>query len=106
SRAKNVFAEGYEGGWTEELFKITRVSNTRQPVVYNLEDLQGEEIDGFFYEEKLSRVQRDLNTEVFLVEKILKTTGIGRKKKYFVRWVGYPDKFNSWVSAGDLKKNS
>ena len=49
SRAKNVFAKGYESGWTLEILKIPRISSTRPPVVYYLEDLAGEEIDGFLH---------------------------------------------------------
>ena len=48
SRAKNVFAKGYESGWTLEIFKIIRISSARQPIVYYLEDLAGEEIVGLF----------------------------------------------------------
>ena len=103
SRAKLVFKKAYESGWTLELVQIIRISTERQPPVYTLEDLDGEPIKGFFYEEELSRVQKDLNTESFQLNKILKTKGKRKNKKYFVSWKGYPDKFNSWVSAGNLK---
>ena len=73
SRAKNVFTKGYESGWTLEIFKITRISSTRPPAVYYLEDLAGEEIDGFFYTEELCRVRKNLTTDVFEIDKILKT---------------------------------
>ena len=69
-----------------------------------MEDLDGKPIEGFFYEEELSRVQKDLNTESFQIDKILETKGKGKNKKYFVSWKVYPDKFNSWVSADNLKK--
>lgn len=101
--ARNVFAKGYEGGWTLELFKVDRVSRTRQPVVYYLKDLSGEEIEGFFYEEELSRVRKNLEGESFEVESILKVSGRGSSKKYFVKWKGYPDKFNQWIKASELK---
>lgn len=104
SRSKNVFAKGYESGWTLELFKISRISLSRQPVVYFLKDLADEDIDGFFYEEELSRVRKDLDSCEFEVEKILKSSGTGRKKKYLVKWKGYPDKFNSWVHANQIKE--
>lgn len=104
SRARNVFAKGYESGWTLELFKISHISLTRQPPVYFIKDLADEDIDGFFYEEELSRVQKDLNSDAFEVEKILKTSGVGRKKKYLIKWKGYPDKFNSWVPACQIKE--
>ena len=62
SHVKNVFAKGYESGWTLKIFKITRISSTRPPVVYYLEDLAGEENDGFFYTEELCRVRKKLTT--------------------------------------------
>jgi transposase InsO family protein len=100
SRAKNVFAKGYEGGWTLELFKISRISLTRHPVVYFLRDLTDEDIEGFFYEGELSKVRKNLDTDIFEVEKIIKRSGV--KKKYLVKWKGYPDKFNSWVHASQI----
>ena len=103
SRAQNVFAKGYESGWTLEIFKITRISSTRPPAVYYLKDLAGEEIDGFFYTEELCRVRINLTTDVFEIDKILKTRGKGSSKEYFVKWKGYGDKFNSWVRANQLK---
>ncbi|KAL7290727.1 hypothetical protein TKK_0015479 [Trichogramma kaykai] len=99
SRAKKAFAKGYEGGWTIEIFKIKRISEARQPAVYYVENLAGEPIDGFFYEQELTRVRKNLDTPVFEVEKILDTKGRGRNKKYLVQWRGYPDKFNSWEPA-------
>ena len=103
SRTKNVFAKGYESGWTLDIFKITRISSTRPPVVYYLEDLAGEEIDGFFYTEELCRVRKNLTTDFFEIDKIFKTRGKGSSKEYFVKWKGYGDKFNSWVRANQLK---
>ena len=103
SRAKNVFEKGYESGWTVELFKIDRISETRNHVVYFLKDLSGEEIEGFFYEQELSRVRKDLESETFEIEAILKEAGRGASKKYFVKWKGYPDKFNQWIKASELK---
>ena len=38
--------------------------------------------------------------EVFRIEKILKRKG----SKSLVKWLGYPDSFNSWVDNSDLIK--
>lgn len=57
STAKAAFAKGYERGWSNELFKIQRISVNREPVVYILRDLHNEDIDGIFYEAELSRVR-------------------------------------------------
>lgn len=106
SRAKNVFEKGYESGWTLELFKIVRVSSARYPVVYYLQDLSGEDIEGFFYEQELSRVRKDLEEATFEVEKILKVVGNGPTKKFLVKWKGYPDKFNQWINASDVEDST
>ena len=103
SRAENVFAEGYETEWTLEIFKITRISSTRPPAVYYLENLAGEEIDGFFYTKELCRVHKNLTKDVFEIDKIFKIRGKGSSKEYFVKREGCGDKFNSWVRANQLK---
>ena len=36
------------------------------------------------------------------IEKIVKTRGKGRNKQYFVKWLHWPKKFNSWISARDV----
>ena len=84
-------------------FRIDRVSDTRPPTVYYLEDLSGEKIEGFFYKEESSRVRKDLEQESFQVEKILRVSGKGSSKKYLVKWKGYPDKFNQWVKASEIE---
>ncbi|KAL7297072.1 hypothetical protein TKK_0009500 [Trichogramma kaykai] len=104
SRAKNAFAKGYEGGWTVELFKIYRISTTREPSVYFLKDLANDPIKGFFYEKELTRVRKDLSCATFEIKEILDTRGKGRRKEYLVSWRGYPDKFNSWEPAAPLEK--
>jgi hypothetical protein len=35
---------------------------------------------------------------MYIVEKVLKTRKRNGKLKYFVKWKGYPDKFNSWTT--------
>lgn len=56
SKAKAVFGKSYKPGFTDEIFAIKRKSHAREPVVYILQDLNGEEIDGIFYTQELSRV--------------------------------------------------
>ena len=72
--------------------------------MYYLEDLAGEEIDGFFYGEELCKVRKNLSTDVFEIETILKSRGKGSSKEHFVKWKGYPNKFNSWIKVSQLVK--
>ncbi|OXU31203.1 hypothetical protein TSAR_007777 [Trichomalopsis sarcophagae] len=43
------------------------VDTRSQPPVYTFKDLEGEKIDGYFYEQKLSRVCKDLSGDVLEV---------------------------------------
>ena len=49
SKYKNIFAKVYTPNWSEEIFVINKVQNT-VPWTYLINDLNGEEIMGSFYE--------------------------------------------------------
>ena len=67
SKYKNIFAKGYTPNWSEEVFVIKKVKNT-VPWTYVINDLNGEEITGTFYEKEL----QNTNQKEFRIEKILK----------------------------------
>lgn len=102
SKTKGVFDKGYKANWSEELFKIQRVI-ARKPPVYLLRDLAGEDIEGNFYEAELQSVNKDIDETEFKINKILGSKGRGASKQLFVSWVGYPEKFNSWIPASNIK---
>lgn len=104
SKAKTAFEKGYDERWSEEVFKIHRILTNRQPPVYELSDLEGEVIDGFFYEEEIGVIKKNIDEEEFIIDQILRTKGRGRNKQIFVSWRGYPEKFNSWVPAANILK--
>lgn len=102
SKAKGPFTKGYESGWSVEQFKIiaiVRPNNVKEPLVYKLEDYNGERIEGTFYTEELQKVAYP---ELYLVDKTLKERGKGKNKEYFVSWVGYPSEYNSWIKNDDV----
>ena len=102
SKFKTVFSKGYLPNYTEELFKIKQIIFTK-PIVYKLEDLMGEDIDGYFYEEELSYVPNPDEIE-YKVEKVLKSKKVKGKKMILVKWKGYPEKFNEWIRAEATRK--
>ena len=93
TKKKKVFEKGYTTRWTEEIFTIKKIQYTN-PITYKLEDLQGEEIKGSFYEPELQKTAQ----QIYRIEKIIKK----EKGKSLVKWKGYSDKFNSWVDNKDL----
>lgn len=105
SREKNVFEKGAEKSWSEEIFKITQVLKRQALFIYELCDLDGEKIEGFFYPEELTLIhEKRVHNQEYKIDKILRSRGKGKKKQYLVSWLGYPDKFNSWIAADDVKQ--
>ena len=49
SKYKNIFSKGYTPNWSEEIFVIKTIKNTI-PWTFVIDDLNGEEITGTFYE--------------------------------------------------------
>ena len=54
SKYKNIFAKGYVPNWSEEVFIISKIKNTVL-WTYVINDLNGEEIIGTFYEKNCKR---------------------------------------------------
>ena len=48
----NIFSKGYTSNWNRELFKLNEVLKT-QPPTYKIEDINGEIIEGKYYEQEL-----------------------------------------------------
>ena len=100
--SRTPFRKGYVGNWTEEIFSITDCS-PRTPPTYRIGDLNGDPIEGIFYEPELQKVKPDL-AGYFKVEFVIRQRKRKGKKEYFVKWSGYPESFNSWVSEDEMKK--
>jgi len=92
SETKRIYLKGYREKWTEELFKVVKRFPTHPPT-YGIIDYDGEEILGKFYAQELQKAEK----EVFEIEKVLKMRKQDSKTKYFVKWAGYREKFNSWI---------
>jgi len=97
SRAKRAFGKGYLPGWTTEIFTIKTRISTHLPT-YEIVDYDGENIAGKFYAEELQKIIKK-EDDMYDVEKIIKSRRRSGLTEHFVKWVGYPEKFNSWVSG-------
>ena len=83
SKYKNIFAKEYTPNCSEEIFVISKIKNT-VPWTYVINDLNGEETTGSFYEKELQKT----NQKEFRTEKVLKRKG----DKFYVKWKGYDNR--------------
>ena len=95
SRKETTFEKGYTPRWMEEVFTIDEVLRT-DPPTYKLNDYNDKRIQGSFYEPELQQTTQD----IYRVEKVIRKRG----NKILVKWLGYPDSFNSWIDSKDLIK--
>ena len=72
-----------------------------QTPVYLVKDDHGEILERTFYVEELHKV---IKTDE--IEPILKKRKIGQRVQYLVKWLGYPESFNSWILKQDLQKHT
>ena len=93
SKCKNIFAKWYMPNWSEEIFVIKKIKNI-VPWKYVINDLNGEEIIGTFYENELQSTKQN----ECRIEKVAKRKG----DKLYVKWKGYDNPFNSWNDKKDI----
>jgi hypothetical protein len=99
AKERGSFDKGYQPGWTEELFTISRCI-TRIPNVYKVKDLSGEEVEGTFYKQELQDIRKTDN--VYKVESILDTRTRSGKREYLIKWLGYPQSMASWEPEDNI----
>ena len=86
SKDENIFTKRYISNWSEEIFIIKKIKNTVL-WTYVINDLNGEEIIGTFYENELQGTKQN----EFRIEKVIKRNG----DKLHVKWKGYDNSFKS-----------
>ena len=100
SKVKGVFEKGYVPNWSEEHFHIKKKISKGHPVFKIADDL-GDDIKGEFYNEELQPITENR----YLVEKVLrKRNSSSGLKEFFIKWKGWPAKFNSWITEKDFEE--
>ena len=93
SKYKNISAKRYTPNWSEETFVIKKVKNT-VPWIYVINDLNGEKKFQTYFKNELQKT----NQKEFGIEKVIKREG----DKLYVKWKGYNNLFNRWISKKDI----
>ena len=102
SFTRRALEREYDQRWSEELFRIYKRFRRQNLPMYKIEDFTADPLRGTFYESELqhARVKED---RLYVIEKVEKTRGRGAKKEAFVKWEGWPKKFNSWIPFSNIE---
>jgi hypothetical protein len=101
AQLKSVFGKEHYPMNSEEIFRIKSAELKEGIPIYRLEDLKNKPVRGLFYHNDLvPTAEKDL----YVIDKILKTRGRGRRKQYFISYLGYPAAFNEWITQNQLTK--
>ena len=98
SRTQDVFFKGYTASNTNEIFKISSIDKKRQPFLYKLKDLAGNEIEGSFYSYELTITKLKKKYPI----KIIGERRKGRKIQYKVHFIGWPSQFDTYIDASRI----
>ena len=103
SNVKGIFEKGYMPNWSKEHFTVNASppgpprKNTKRRI-YKLTDYDGEPMLGSYYPEEVQQI----TDNQYRIEKVLRRrTAADGSKELFVKWEGWPEKFNSWIKEGD-----
>jgi transposase InsO family protein len=100
STSKNTFEKGYSPNWSREIF-IIQERLARNPPVYILKDTHDTEptvLDGIFYEQQLQKINVPEDKVYYIKEVVKERKTKSNQKESLVKWLGYPEKFNSWIN--------
>ena len=89
---------GYYPYWTDQIYEIYKAVPGRLKPYYQLKDQSGNVDKKRFYPEEIQKIKKNLDR----VEKVLRQRKFRGKKQFFVKWLNYPDSYNSWIDAKDL----
>ena len=97
AQTKSIFEKRTSRRWTEEVFTVKRIKLS-DPIMYYVQDAQGEDILGGMYAYELNKVIKD-DSALWDIERVIKKQ---RDKDglmhYFVKFRGYLSKHNAWVT--------
>ena len=101
SHKNMVFDRSYDEHFTREIFKIYQRMRMQGIPMYKIKDFQDELIKGNFYESELQKVNKDENALWFIEKKIKKRKRNG-ETQWLVKFDGWPNKYNQWISEKDI----
>ncbi len=105
SHVRKPFDRGYTEYWSLEMFKIVKCYKRGGISVYDLVDWYDEPVQGSFYTNQLQGVKADAD-KLYKIERIVRRKTVNKRSQSLVKWLGWPDKFNSWIDSKTVKTYS
>ena len=105
-KKKNIFTRGYDKNVTREYFVIYHVDRRLSKDRYYLKDINDEKIIGSFFPEYLVPFTPSDEGGEYKLDPNFK--GFKRKTirgvpHIWVKWLGWPEKFNQWIPLKDVR---
>lgn len=99
SKVTDVFKKGFEGYWTDKVFKVSGYQKRIPFDVYEISDLDTNKKVGMFYAHELNpaRIAKDT---YWRIEKILKKKFDKKKLMYLVKFMNYETPM--WIQASQM----
>jgi hypothetical protein len=98
SHVRQPFDREYDERWTMEYFVVDDRGMKEGMPYYTLKDTSGDAVQDTFYQPELNRVNVT-EQMVCRIEKVIRRW----RNQAMVKWMGWPLKFNSWISTASLK---
>ena len=105
-RKKGIFTRGFNQSVTKEYFTIYHIDRRLSKDRYYLKDLMGERIIGSFYSEHLVPFTPPTDGGEYRIDpnfSDFKRKRIRGVPHIWVKWLGWPSKFNQWVPEADIR---
>ena len=105
-KKKGIFTRGFNQSVTKEYFTIYHIDRRLSKDRYYLKDLTGERIIGSFYSEYLVPFTPPTNGGEYRIDpnfSDFKRKRIRGVPHIWVKWLGWPSKFNQWIPEADIR---
>ena len=105
-KKKGIFTRGFNPSVTKEYFTIYHIDRRLSKDRYYLKDLMDDKVIGSFYSEYLVPFTPPTDGGVYRIDP--KFNDFKRKRirgvpHIWVKWLGWPSKFNQWVPEADIR---
>ena len=95
---QNTHDRGYYPNWTDNIYKVYKTLPGHNKPYYLLKDEKGNLDFQRYYPNEIQKVKPNL----YRIEKVLRQRKRQGLKEIFVKWLNYPESYNSWIPAADL----